>query len=411
MEIVPIVSALKRNKVGALLIALQIALTLAMVCNALFIIRERMSYLARPTGMNEDDVIVLANQWAGESSNPPSQYIVSDLAALRALPDVIDASHINSMPLATASMEWGEWFSRARVHPGVGVDSISSEVYTADEHTLNTLGLKLIAGRNFKSEEIMDAGMTDGASPPVIILSQAMAQNLFPNESAIGKAIFLDGLSTPITVVGIVERLQGPTAWSQEGRIRGEYTQLQPYRLSFTMGYYLVRAKPGMWQSVMQAAEKKLYETNPGRVVTARPYADIRAKAYRSDYALAGLLGAVCVVLIMITAFGIAGLVSFWVTQRRKQIGIRRALGATRKAILQYFLLENLMISLAGVGLGSLLSFGLNLWLVIHYNLAPLPWVYIAIGTLIVLVLGQLAVLAPARRAASIAPALAARAV
>ena len=71
---------------------------------------------------------------------------------------------------------------------------------------------------------------------------------------------------------------------------------------------------------------------------------------------LAVILGVVCAALVAVTSFGIVGLTSYWVAQRRRQIGIRRALGATRNAIIRYFQTENLMIAGAGAAVGIALA-------------------------------------------------------
>src|SRR4029077_13991623 len=89
-----------------------------------------------------------------------------------------------------------------------------------------------------------------------------------------------------------------------------------------------------------------------------------RAEAYLDDRGLVVILGVVCTALVSVTAFGIVGLTSYWVTQRRRHIGIRRALGATRTAIIRYFQTENLLIAAAGSTLGVGLAVSLNLWMV-----------------------------------------------
>src|SRR5580692_10856300 len=99
MEVRPILSAMRRNKVGAALIGLQMAITLAILCNGLFIIEQRVAYSKRPTGADERNVFVIPNQWIG---NPPdlAARLQADLAALRALPGVVDAFATNSVVLS-----------------------------------------------------------------------------------------------------------------------------------------------------------------------------------------------------------------------------------------------------------------------------------------------------------------------
>jgi putative ABC transport system permease protein len=102
--------------------------------------------------------------------------------------------------------------------------------------------------------------------------------------------------------------------------------------------------------------------------------------------------------------------VSFWVTRRVKQIGTRRALGARRFDIRRYFMVENLIVVGIGVALGVVLTYGFNLWLMQNYDVPRLAWYYLPIGAAVLFVLGQVAVLGPAGRAAAVSPAVATRA-
>jgi len=124
-----------------------------------------------------------------------------------------------------------------------------------------------------------------------------------------------------------------------------------------------------------------------------------------------GLLIASALGLLFVTALGIAGLANFWVQQRTRSIGIRRAIGATRSDILRYFQTENFLIVTGGIVLGGVLAVALNLLLMTHYELPRLPLWYLPIGALALWSLGQLAVLSPALRAARVPPVVATRSV
>jgi putative ABC transport system permease protein len=121
-------------------------------------------------------------------------------------------------------------------------------------------------------------------------------------------------------------------------------------------------------------------------------------------------MGVICLILLGVTAAGIVGLTSFWVGQRHRQIGVRRALGARKIDILHYFQIENLLIAGIGVVLGILLSVGLNLWLMSHYEMTRMPVAYVVTGVLVMLAIGQAAVFVPARRASNVPPVVATRA-
>src|SRR5258707_10683049 len=182
----------------------------------------------------------------------------------------------------------------------------------------------------------------------------------------------------------------------------------EPFRFVTQCSHYVVRAQPGQMTAVMRAAEKTLIDVNRARVLRkVQSWSDARAEVYRDDRGLSIILGVVCAALLAVTAFGIVGLTSYWVAQRRRQIGIRRALGATRKAIIRYFQTENFLIAAAGAAMGVAMAVSLNLWMVRSFEMQRLHTGYAVAGAIIVLLLGQAAAFWPALRAASLPPALA----
>ena len=136
---------------------------------------------------------------------------------------------------------------------------------------------------------------------------------------------------------------------------------------------------------------------------------DVRKLAYVGDAALIKILSFVVLLLTIITSLGIVGLASFNVSRRTRQIGIRRALGATKPAIVRYFMIENSIVSAIGLAVGGALAIGLNILMVEAFSLEPLAWYVIPVGMIALWVVGQLAVAGPARRASNISPALATR--
>jgi len=125
---------------------------------------------------------------------------------------------------------------------------------------------------------------------------------------------------------------------------------------------------------------------------------------------LVALLSAACITLLLATAGGIIGVTIYWVDERRRQIGLRRALGAKRSDILAHILTENFLIVALGSIAGSLLAFVANIGLMHYLEMGKLPAAYITFGSALMLALGQCAALAPARRAARMSPMEALRA-
>ena len=409
IQIMPILIALRRHKAGTLLIALQIALTLAIVCNALFIIHQRLVNMSQTSGVDEADVFVIANRWANTDQTTPQvdAQVRADLLALRQLPAVRDVTPASGYPL-----KGGGWDNYVTMTPDQTKPITDSAVYTGDEHFIDALGLKLIAGRNFRPDEVMVMGTQQSITPPVAIVSKALANKLFPDGNALGKSFYAMG-TTPSTIIGIVDTLQRPGV-DQFNQAHAGQSLIWPLRADDSRGiYYIVRAKPGQLAEAMREAPKALIAQSRMRIFglkdSIQDYATIRHRAYDSDRGMAILMGVICTVLLAITAAGIVGLTSFWVGQRRKQIGVRRALGARQSDILAYFLTENFLISTMGVVLGTVLAIAFNLWMKNRFEMSSMSMAYVGVGVLVLLLLGQGAVLAPALRASRVSPVEATR--
>jgi len=419
MKLHPMIAALRKHKAGVVLIALQIALTLAIVCNAIFIIGQRIDRVNRPTGLDEGNLFLATQQWVGApSADTPDgvarldAMLKEDLAALRNLPGVASVAPINSVPLLNSSWNGSVSTKPDRKFSDKG-DNVRTTYYFSDENVLSVLGLRLVAGRNFTAADVQHQGFRDNPPRPIVILTKDLADKLYPKGDAVGKAVYIDGSGSPSTIIGVVARLQVPGSGTWTNNFAWNST-LVPTRLNANFSRYAVRTKPGQLDAVMRTVAPTLYKVNPLRVLdddSVKSFGDIRAKAYRADVGMAILMGVICLVLLSVTAAGIVGLTSFWVGQRHRQIGVRRALGARKVDILHYFQLENLLIAGSGALIGIGMAVGLNLALMRYYEMDRLPVLYTLIGVIAVLVLRQHAVFVPARRASNVPPVTATRAV
>jgi len=404
MEVRPILSAMRRNKFGALLIAAQMAVTLAFLANAITLIEQRTAWSDRPSGVDEQNVFVISTDNMEHSADLAARQ-AADEAALRSMPGVLDAYAANMYP-----MEGGGWVETVSLTAKQKIGNATAAYYMGDQHALATLGLRLVAGRNFTAEEIVDRGELDQVDKGGVIVTKALAEKLFPSGNALGQSIFVESDEKSSPIIGIVDRLQGPfTVATGLLSTFPEYSVLAPLRLLSPSPQYMVRTQPGQLDAVMKAAEAKLLALDDNRILRGQSMLQIRAAAYRGDHGLIILLVAVCTALLIVTAFGIIGLTSYWVALRRQQIGIRRALGATPQAIVRYFQTENLLIAGAGTAAGIACAIALNLWMVRSFAMVRMDNSRVFLGALIMLLLGQAAVLWPALRAASIPPALATR--
>jgi putative ABC transport system permease protein len=183
-----------------------------------------------------------------------------------------------------------------------------------------------------------------------------------------------------------------------------------PMRISRPFSRFVLRTRPGQLDRVLAAAVETLRKASPRPVRTfTRSVAEDRTSRYKNEKALAWMLIAVSVLLLLVTVSGIVGMTSLRVAQRRKQIGVRRALGARWRDILRHFITENLLITTGGIAAGLLLALGLNRMLIAYLGVPRLPLEYLAFGAGALWLLGIAAVYGPAARAASISPAIATR--
>ncbi|MDH5824858.1 ABC transporter permease [Luteimonas sp. RD2P54] len=410
MDIRPILSTLLRHKTAAALIVVEIALSCAIICNALFLISNRVERINLVSGVADNEIVRIQITGIGEDDNAAA-LTRADLALLRGLPGVEAAVATNQVPFTNSS-----WNTSVGLVPDQQRPTANLTQYFGDEHFLPTFGLRLLEGRNFNADEIQEWEVVDapGADipPTALIITRKAAERLFPGESAVGKRVYLSrNQATP--VVGVVEHLIRPS--DQGGPAEKEFSMILPLRLPYTVGSnIMLRTDPERRQEVLEAAKEALLSNGPNRIIleeNTKTLEELRREYYQEDRAMVWLLVAVCIALLVVTALGIVGLASFWVQQRTKQIGVRRALGATRGQILRYFQVENFLLATLGIVVGMLMAYAINQLLMGRYELPRLPLVYLPVGAVALWLLGQFAVFWPARRAASVPPAVATRSV
>jgi len=399
----PMMSSLMRSKTGPILVALQIAVTLAIVINSLFIVAQRVENMNRETGMDINNVIIVYARGFGDDLDVVSN-IRNDINLIKSIPGVVAATVSNHVPLSGSGSGTG-----LRTIADETVEPVSTARYQWSEEGLDALGVELSRGRNFYPEEVFYDRPADEDRPvPSVIVTQALADELFPDTDALGQTVYW-GSMEPSTIVGIVGHMQGSwVTWDKLNNV-----VLHPGKpASFSNNKYIIRVEPGLRDTLMPEIEQQLGESNRQRVIkSVRSLEEMADRSYRRDRGMAIILSIVITLLMMLTALVIVGLASFHVSQRTKQIGTRRALGATRMAIIKQFMLENWLITTAGALLGAVLTVVVAYWLEVSFELPRLDWRLLPAGIVTLWALSSLAVLEPARRAASVPPAVATRSV
>ena len=352
MEIRPILSTLQRHKTAAALIVLEVALSCAIISNALFLIGDRLQRTQRPSGLAENELVTLTISGIGRDEDARA-LTETDLAALRSIPGVKYASSVSQIPYGDSM-----WVSGLKLTADQKNSTINVNDYTGDSQTLDTMGLTLIQGRRFTEGEFTWSD-DKTATIPSVILTKSVADKLFPGQSALGKSIYRG--DTPMKIVGIVEHLARVNNYG--GAAAYDDSMLTPVKMTYKEGgRYLLRTDPARRDEVLRQAVAALEKNSASRIIeNPKAFEVMRRNFYRQDRSMAWLLVTMSIALLIVTALGIVGLASFWVQQRTKQIGIRRALGATRSQILRYFQVENFLLASIGIVLGMLMAYSINL--------------------------------------------------
>jgi putative ABC transport system permease protein len=399
MEIRPIFSALLRNRAGAILVALQIAITLAIVVNAVFLTLQRVSHIGRPSGIDDQNIFFL---WvtAYEKDHDFLGMVRADMALLRQMPGIVDAAPMQQVPLS-GSGNSTLFYSL----PDKKGENSPANTFATDEHAVNALGVKLSAGTTFDPNAVEYKTRNVPGWPPTAVISQALGKALFKDQPILGNTMY-DDQSHPIRIVGVIEHMQGSwVGWDKVDR-----TMLYPSVGPDPSTQYVVRVRPGELDRVIAAVEVALLKRDPSRRLDeAKKMSDTKRRGYANDSLMAVTLSTVTGLVLVFSSLGIFGLATFNVNTRTRQIGTRRAVGARRRDIVRYFMTENWMVTTLGVVVGCCLALAAGFWLSTQYNLPRLDLYYLVAGVLGLWVVGQAAAWQPSLKAAKVSPAMATR--
>jgi putative ABC transport system permease protein len=412
MEIRPLLSALWRNKTGPLLVAAQVALTLAVVVNMAYIVHQKLADAGKPTGIDLGNTFWILTEANTADYNYPAA-VKADLAYLNSLPGVVAATTVNNIPqtFSNSSLTFAA-DPQTLLNPSGGV---FGTLYFGTDRFIDALGLRLVAGRNFAATTVAapaaDFGSAMSAWTAEIIVTQVFADKVFPKGDALGKTVYVGFINKSCVIVGIVEQMRANPLPSQYDQFATQIVIL-PAIAPGPNGHYIVRTKPGRRDALMAEVDRNFADLQPGRFVERLEAMDRTAEDAREEYrASAIILSVATVFVVIVTIVGIVGLAAFSVASRTKQLGTRRAIGARKFHILRYFLIENWIITTGGVVLGCILALAAGVQLSRMYQIPQLPLYYLVGGVLMLWVVGLIAVLVPALRAAAISPAVATRTV
>jgi len=410
MAIRTVLTALWQSPAGPLLLSAQVALSLMIFANVGFVIDARLEATERSTGMNLADVFWVRSHGEGKDYDQQST-VKFDLEYLRSLPGVIAACVSNAVPQTRSEL-------RSLVSPNQDLknNKRSVFVYQSTDAIIDVLGLHLLRGRMFNADTVLPAppraDITHEAFGAEVVITEDLAAKLYGDgETALGKPMYFSVLNGgSATVVGVVTRMQAAPP-NGPGDIVYDVV-LTPAIPQGPNAIYLVRTKPGQLDAIMGRVSKELEPRQHNRLVDSLDtLAATAAHSRVADRTDAVILAILSSLVLAVTMLGLFGFASFAVTSRTKEIGTRRAIGARRADIVKMFLLENWLITTAGIVIGTIATLAFAVQLHTLLELPRMPIVFLVGSMGLIWVAGLLAALMPALRGSTVPPAVATRVV
>ncbi|AFC85167.1 ABC transporter permease [Frateuria aurantia] len=418
-------STLRRSPLMPLLIVGQIVIACAILCNTLFLAWQQLQPMLASPGIDGQNLL-LADRISGDHSAWTDAEVNQTLAEIRALPGVIAASAGYGLPMTSGlSITWDLRYGHGR--------TINADGYFGRD-LVKTLGIHLLAGRDFQPGDYRPMSIAFNTAPPddaapsgntvktppaptitPALIPIGLARQLCGGLACLGKVLRTGGDGDGEQVIGITSPLLRYQLVLAQGDAVQNAILLPRYVSKPQLFSMAIRVEPGRQAALLPAVQKILQHRLGPRLgadaepIRVRSYAEARHASFSDNRSALYMLGGITLAVVLVTVMGVLGLSGFQVQRRQRQIGIYRALGARRRQIMSSFLGENLLLVGAASMLGMGLAWIINQLLMQHYELARLPPSWLPVGAVTAIMLGQLAVLGPARSAAGIAPAEAIR--
>ena len=311
------------------------------------------------------------------------------LERVRALPGVVAAGAISDSPLRDAG-ESVSFTTPGMVLPA-GEDQPSAQSARVSDGIFRALGARLINGREFAPSDRADA-------PLVVVVNAALAKRWFPGQDAVGQRLLLGG-QAPAEIIGVVADLRQQDV----GRDPPETVYLSQQQNGRVRTNLMVRTV-GDPMAMAPLVRDAIREVDPLQSITGVATMESTVRdALSRPRLLTSLLGAYGAIALLLGALGLYGVLSYLVQQRRKELGIRMALGASRRELVQMVVRHGLRLAAWGVGIGTLLALvgSRVMTSVVHGVTATDATTYVTVGMVLLLTAG-IASWLPARRAAGV---------
>ena len=388
----------QRNRTRSVLVVLESAVAVVLLISAGLLIRSLVRLQNISPGFDAQNVLTM------RVDLPRAKYATPEKSAnffsalesrLGGLPGVESVGLVSELPL---SGQPNDMPYTVEGRPPVSIDqAFDDDFRLVNRQYFSALRIPLLRGRNFTEQEVRE-------SAKVVVISDLLARQVFPNEEPIGKRLIMSFGNQAFEIIGIA------------GDIRHRALESEPaaamYLPTYENGWMnLVIRTKGAPSDLAAAVRKEVQGIDPDQ-----PVADVKTMEQWVDTAVAApryrtaLLGLFALVALILAATGIYGVMSYSVTQRTHEIGVRMALGARQLDVLKLVVRQGMALVLAGVVLGLLASVGLTrvMSTLLFGVTAKDPMTFVSVAALLTLV-AFVACYVPARRATKVDPLVALR--
>ena len=391
-----------RNRMRSALIVSEVALSLMLLVGAGLLISSFWRLLQTDPGFDPKGVLTLDIPLSRSTYAKPEQRSAAFeeiIRRMKTIPGVRDVSAVSNVPLTDRDIELSfQIDGRTPFKPG---EEATADYTVAGNDYFRTMNIAVQRGRVFTGQDTMN-------SPHVIVISNALAKRYFPNEDAIGKRIIFDGEDeTPREIIGVVAdiRRQGLDLDVQPEMYVSQ-SQRPERRLSV-----VIRSETGDASQLTQAARAEVKAFDPNQIIwrteTLEQLLGTSVAPRRFNMLLLGIFAGVALVL---AAVGLYGVMSYSVSWRTQEIGIRMALGAKRADVLRLVVRQGMTMTLIGLGVGLVGAFLMSRVLIsLLYGVSPTDPLTFSVVSIVLLIVALLACLIPARRATRVDPIVALR--
>jgi putative ABC transport system permease protein len=391
----------RHRSVRSLLVVSEVALALVLLIGAGLLIKSFVRVLAVDPGFNPHNLLTVSLDLPGAKYkfDEKKAFYRDIVERLRAQQSLQSVAAVDNLPFGAKALSMLPFWLEGEERPSMSREDRRATRTIVTPDYFRAIGIPLLSGRDFSEQDTKE-------SQQVIIVDQTMAQMVWPGQNPLGQRVTLAGEKSPREVVGVVGRVKH---WKLESDpVNVSYVPyLQAYSVPTTLVLRTTSDPMAMVAAVrdeVQAIDKEL------------PLFSVKSMQQRVDESLAErrftwfLLGAFAALALALAAVGIYGVMSYSVTQRTHEIGIRMALGAKPNDVLKLVIRQGMILALTGVAVGLVASFALTRLIAsLLYGVSATDAATFALLSVLLAGVALGACFVPARRATKVGPMVALR--